>query len=216
MKIAVLGTGAVGATIGTKLITLGHEVKMGSRTANNEKALEWINQNGERASTGTFANAAAFGEIIINCTKGIATMDILAMAGAENIANKILIDIANPLGNPDAGWPTLTVSNDDSLAEQIQRTYPTTKVVKALNTMWCGIMVNPRLLTESHQTYLSGNSAEAKAQVRELLKSFGWMDEEILDLGDITTARGTEMLLPLWLRVYGATKNGAFNFKIVK
>lgn len=216
MKIAVLGTGMVGETIGAKLIEVGHEVKMGSRSTNNEKAMEWVAKNGANASTGTFADAAAFGEVIVNCTKGTATLSILAMAGAENLSGKILIDIANPLGEPDKGLPTLTVSNTNSLAEQIQQTFPNTKVVKTLNTMWCGIMVNPRMLSESHQVFISGNDSEAKETVKGILQSFGWMDEEMLDLGDITTARGTEMLLPLWLRIYGATKNGAFNLKIVK
>lgn len=216
MKIGVLGTGSVGATIGSKLIELGHEVKMGSRTANNEKAAEWVAKSGANASAGTFADAAAFGEMIINCSKGTATLEILASAGAENLAGKVLVDIANPLGAPDMGLPTLTICNDTSLAEQIQAAYPTAKVVKTLNTMWCGLMINPRLLPDTHQVYMSGNDAGAKEHVKTLLHSFGWMDEEILDLGDITTARGTEMVLPLWLRVYGATKTGAFNFKIIR
>lgn len=216
MKIAVLGTGVVGETIGAKLIEVGHEVKMGSRSANNEKAVEWVAKNGATASTGTFADAAAFGEIVVNCTKGTATLSILAMAGAENLKGKVLIDIANPLGEPDKGWPTLTVSNTNSLAEQIQQTFPDTKVVKTLNTMWCGIMVNPRMLPDTHQVFISGNDSDAKETAKGILQSFGWKDEEMLDLGDLTTARGTEMLLPLWLRIYGATKNGAFNLKIVK
>lgn len=216
MKIGVLGTGTVGATIGSKLIELGHEVKMGSRTATNEKAAEWVAKAGPNASAGTFADAAAFGEMIINCSKGTATLEILASAGAENLAGKVLVDIANPLGAPDMGLPTLTICNDTSLGEQIQAAYPATKVVKTLNTMWCGIMVHPRMLPDTHQVYMSGNDAGAKEQVKTMLQSFGWMDEEILDLGDITTARGTEMILPLWLRVYGATKTGAFNFKIIR
>ena len=112
--------------------------------------------------------------------------------------------------------PSLLVSNTDSLAEQIQAAFPEAKVVKALNTMWAGIMVNPRILPDTHHTFLSGNDATAKARVKELLRSFGWQEGEILDLGDITTARGTEMILPLWVRVWGATQNGTFNFKIVR
>lgn len=216
MKIAVLGTGTVGATIGSKLIELGHEVKMGSRTATNEKALAWVEKNGAQASTGTFADAAAFGEMIVNCAKGIATLDILGMCGEENLNGKILIDIANLLDGSQGGLPVLSTCNTDSLGEQIQRTYPQVKVVKTLNTMWCGLMVNPRMLKDTHQVYMSGNDAVAKENVKTLLKSFGWMDEEILDLGDISTARGPEMFLPLWLRIYSATQNGAFNLKIVR
>lgn len=217
MKIAVLGTGTVGATIGSRLIELGHEVKMGSRTKGNEKAVEWAGKNGANASEGTFADAAAFGEIVFNCTKGITTLDALRQAGAQNLDGKIIIDVANGLDSSGGGgFPTLNPCNTDSLGEQVQREFPGAKVVKTLNTMWCGIMVNPRMLNDIHQVYVSGNDAGAKNTVREILHSFGWMDEEIMDLGDISTSRGTEMILPLWIRIYSATKNGAFNLKIVK
>ncbi|MGV3596250.1 MAG: NADPH-dependent F420 reductase [Bacteroidota bacterium] len=216
MRIAVLGTGTVGATIGSKLIELGHEVKMGSRTSTNEKALTWVEKSGANASTGTFADATAFGEVIFNCAKGIVTLDILGLCGEENLNGKILIDLANPLDSSPGDLPSLSVCNTDSLAEQIQRAYPNVKVVKTLNTMWCGLMVNPRMLKDTHQVYMSGNDGGAKETVKNLLKSFGWMDEEILDLGDISTARGPEMFLPLWLRIYSATQSGAFNLKIVR
>lgn len=215
MKIAVLGTGMVGETIASKLIETGNEVKMGSRSAANEKAVAWAEKSGSSASNGTFAEAAAFAEIIFNCTKGMASIEALQLAGAENLKGKILIDTANPLDSSAGMPPSLSVSNTDSLGEQIQRTFPDAKVVKTLNTMWCGIMVNPRMLPETTSVYLSGNDADAKLKVKEILKSFGWMDEEMLDLGDITTARGSESVLPIWLRVYMATGNGAFNFKIV-
>jgi predicted dinucleotide-binding enzyme len=154
--------------------------------------------------------------VIFNCTKGEATLSALEMCGSDNLKGKILVDISNPLDASQGMPPSLSICNTDSLGEQVQRTYPDTHVVKTLNTMWCGIMVNPRMLKDTHTVYLSGNSAEAKAKVKEILNSFGWMDEEILDLGDITTARGPEMTLPVWLRVWGATQNGAFNFKIVR
>jgi hypothetical protein len=215
MKIGILGTGAVGTTLGSKLIQLGHEVKLGSRSAGNEKAAEWVRTAGRQASQGTFAEAAAFGELVLNCTSGGASLAALRMAEPGNLRGKVLVDVANPLDFSKGQPPTLLVANTDSLGEQIQAAYPEVKVVKALNTMWAGIMVNPRLLPDTHHTFLSGNDATAKAQVKELLLSFGWQEREILDLGDITTARGTEMLLPLWIRVWGATQNGAFNFKIV-
>jgi hypothetical protein len=215
MNIAVLGTGAVGETIGSRLIALGHTVKMGSRTATNEKAAAWVSKNGSNASAGTFADAAAFGEVIFNCTKGMVSLEVLQMAGAENLSGKVLIDIANPLDSSQGGIPVLSISNTDSLGELLQRSFPDVHVVKALNTMWCGIMVNPRMLGGTHHTYLCGNSTEAKQTVREILQQFGWTENEIIDLGDITNARGTEGILPLWIRVYTATKNGAFNFGIV-
>ena len=216
-NIAVLGTGDVGNTIGSKLVELGYSVAMGSRTNNNDKALAFVAKYKDKARTGTFAEAASFGEIIFNCTKGLNSLDVLKMSGEQNLKNKIIVDISNPLDFSKGTPPTLSVCNSNSLGEEIQKTFPETKVVKALNTMWCGIMVNPGLINGGeHNTFLSGNDYEAKNTVKEILKSFGWKESNILDLGDITTARGTEMYLALWIRIYGATKSGAFNISIVK
>jgi len=217
MKIAVLGTGMVGETIGSKLIELGHPVMMGSRTANNEKAAAFVAKHPiGKASAGTFADAAAFGEIVFNCTKGMETLNILKSAGEKYLTGKILIDVSNPLDFSKGMPPSLSVCNTDSMAEDIQRTFPGVKVVKSLNTMWCGLMVNPAMLNGGdHNVFMSGNDAGAKKQVAGILKSFGWVEKNIIDLGDITTARGTEMLLPLWLSIFGSTNNGAFNIKII-
>jgi predicted dinucleotide-binding enzyme len=214
MRIGVLGTGVVGDTIGAKLIQLGHEVKMGSRSANNEKAAEWVRKNGKAASHGTFADAAAFGEILFNCTSGRASLDALKMAGANNLKGKVLIDIANPL-DFSKGTPTLWVCNTDSLGEQIQHAFPEVKVVKTLNTMNCQVMVNPSLVPGDHDVFVSGNDAGAKATVTRVLKDgFGW--KSVIDLGDITTARGVEMLLPIWITLRGQLQTGTFNFKIAR
>ena len=216
MKIAVLGTGNVGDTIGSKLIALGHTVMMGSRTADNEKAKAFADRHAEKASAGTFADAASYGEIIFNCTAGVGSMEALKLAGEKNLSGKIIIDIANPLDFSKGMPPSLAISNTNSLGEEIQKAFPQTTVVKALNTMWCGLMVNPTMINGGdHSTFVCGNDTAAKEKVKEILKSFGWLDKNILDLGDITKARGTEMYLPLWLSIYGATNNGAFNFKIV-
>ncbi len=217
MKIAVLGTGTVGDTIGSRLIELGHQVMMGSRTANNEKALAFVTKHQNGASAGTFADAATFGELIFNCTKGDGSIEALKAAG-KAIDGKIVIDLSNPLdfskGMPPSLIPTLC--NINSLGEEIQKTFPSAKVVKTLNTMWCGLMVNPNLVGGgNHTNFICGNDADAKAKVKQLLNEFGWKNENLLDLGDITNARGTESVLPIWLRVWGATKNGAFNFKVV-
>ncbi len=215
MKVAVLGTGMVGNAIGTKLVQLGHLVRMGSRTANNEKAAGWVKANGAKASQGTFADAAAFGEIIFNCTAGVASLEALKLAGAENLRDKILIDVANSLDFSKGMPPTLAVCNTDSLGEQIQRTFPDAKVVKTLNTTNCNIMINPRLLGGDHDVFMSGNDAEAKAIVADMLKNwFGW--KTVIDLGDITTARGTEMLLPIWIRLWGLLGTQNFNFRIAR
>lgn len=216
MKIAVFGTGNVGDTIGSKLIEVGHTVMMGSRTADNEKAKAFVAKHDGKASTGTFADAAAFGEIIFNCTAGVGSIEALKIAGEINLSGKIIVDIANPLDFSKGMPPSLAISNTNSLGEEIQKAFPQSKVVKALNTMWCGLMVNPAMINGGdHSTFMSGNDMTAKETVKEILISFGWFDNNILDLGDITKARGTEMYLPLWLSIYGATNNGAFNIKIV-
>ncbi len=214
MKIGILGTGMVGKAIGTKLLQLGNNVKMGSRTANNDKAAEWVKASGASASQGTFADAAAFGELLFNCTSGMASLDALKLAGAGNMNDKILIDMANPLDFSKGMPPTLSVCNSDSLGEQIQRAYPQVKVVKTLNTMNCNLMVNPSLVPGSHDVFVSGNDAGAKAKVTDILKNwFGW--KTVIDLGDITTARGTEMMMPIWIRLMGIFQSPNFNYKIV-
>jgi predicted dinucleotide-binding enzyme len=216
MKIAVFGTGNVGDTIGSKLVALGHEVTMGSRTKDHVKALAFVEKHQGKAAQGTFDEAAAEADCIFNCTAGAGSIQALASVSPQHLQNKLLIDLANPLDFSSGLPPTLSICNSWSLAEEIQKNFPQLKVVKTLNTMWCGLMVNPGMIGGGeHQVFLSGNDAEAKARTREILMSFGWKEDYILDLGDLSTARGTEMLLPLWLRIWGATKNGAFNFKIV-
>lgn len=216
MKIAVLGTGNVGATIGSKLIDIGHSVMMGSRTADNEKAKAFAAKFNGEASIGTFSDAASFGEIIFNCTSGVGSLEALKLADEKNLNGKIIIDLANPLDFSKGMPPSLAICNTNSLGEEIQKAFPKAKVVKALNTMWCGIMVNPGMINGGdHTTFVSGNDAEAKEEVKKILKSFGWDEKNILDLGDITKARGTEMYLSIWLCIYGATNTGAFNIKIV-
>ena len=215
-KIAVLGTGMVGQVISTKLIQLGYEVKMGSRTSNNEKALAWVASNGNSASTGSFSQAAEYGEIIFNCTKGDVTLSILEQAGKDHFNGKTLIDISNPLdfskGMPPSLIPGLT--NTNSLGEEIQKLLPGAHVVKTLNIVNCEVMVDPKKSGGDPTMFVCGNNADAKLEVKNILNQFGWTD--IIDLGDITTARGTEMLLPIWLRTWMATGNGYFAFKIVR
>jgi predicted dinucleotide-binding enzyme len=216
MKIGIIGTGAVGKMLGTKMTELGHEVKMGSRTANNEKAAEWAKAAGAKASQGTFADAAAFGEMVFNCTRGEVSMQALNAAGAKNLDGKILVDVANPLDFSKGMPPTLTPSlaNTHSLGEEIQKAFPAARVVKALNTMNCSLMVNPKLVDGSHDLFMCGNDITAKVAVANLLEQFGW--SEVIDLGDITSSRATEMLLPIWIRLMMKYQTPNFNFKIVK
>ncbi len=215
MRIAVLGNGIVGNTIGTKLCELGHDVMMGSRSATNEKALKWKSTAGARADVGDFGAAAAFAEIVFNCTAGTGSMEALSMAGEQALDGKILVDVSNPLDFSKGFPPYLTVCNTDSLGEQIQRTFPSVKVVKTLNTVNTFIMVNPSLIAGEHDMFLCGNDEKAKAQVEEILRGwFGWT--QVLDLGDITNARAMEMILPIWVRLYGKLGTPNFNIHVVK
>jgi 8-hydroxy-5-deazaflavin:NADPH oxidoreductase len=212
MNFGIIGSGAVGQTIGTKLIELGHPVKIGSRDP--AKLQEWQNKGGSGASTGSFAEAAEFGEIIFNCTLGTGAIEAVTLAGEANLNGKILVDTSNPLDFSKGFPPSLTVCNTDSLGEQIQRIFPNVRLVKALNTMTANLMVDPALVPGDHDAFICGNDATAKETVKQILEQFGW--KSIIDLGDISAARTTEMLMPFWLRLYGAFQSPIFNYKIVR
>lgn len=217
MKIAVLGTGMVGIAIGTKLVQVGHHVTMGSRTVNNESATKWAAPLGERARCATFADAAAFGELVFDCTNGANSIAALRQAGAANLRGKILIQVGNPLDTSKGMPPSLTVCNTDSLGEQTQREFPDVRVVKALNTVNCEIMIAPSRVPGDHDLFICGNDATAKREVSDrLCEWFGWKPGNIIDLGDITNARGTEMFLALWVRLWGVLGTPHFNIHVVR
>ena len=227
MKIGIMGTGMVGQILAAKLAEIGHEVKIGTRDVaktlartstdafGNPPFSEWQKQH-PKVKLATFAEAAAHGEVLMNATSGMGALPTLKSAGEANLNGKILMDISNPLDFSKGMPPTLTVCNTDSLAEQIQKAFPKVKVVKTLNTVNAYVMVNPAQVGNGdHHIFVNGNDAGAKAKVIEYLKKwFGW--KEVIDLGDITTARGTEMLLPLWARLFMSLQTPMFNFKIVK
>jgi 8-hydroxy-5-deazaflavin:NADPH oxidoreductase len=225
MKIAVLGTGMVGRALAARLSGLGHDVTIGTRDPaatlartepdgmGNPPFSAWASEHTE-VRLAVLAEAAADAELIVNATNGSGAVPALEQAGADHLAGKVLIDIANPLDFSQGFPPTLFVKDTDSLGEQIQRAFPHARVVKTLNTMNANLMVDPASLGVESSVFVSGNDAAAKATVTELLESFGHTD--IIDLGDISTARGTEMLLPVWLRLMGALDTAAFNFKIVR
>jgi len=180
MKIAVLGTGMVGSALGTKLVQKGHEVTMGSRTVNNEAARKWASSLGERARTATFQDAAAFGELVISCTGGMHSIEAFESVGAEPLRGKILIDVSNPLQQDQDGSISLGFCNTDSLGERIQKAFPETRVVKALNTVNCEIMIEPSRVPGDHNLFVCGNDAAAKTDVTKYLNEwFGWKTDNI-------------------------------------
>ncbi|OGK08994.1 NADP oxidoreductase [Candidatus Roizmanbacteria bacterium RIFCSPHIGHO2_01_FULL_35_10] len=225
MKIAVLGTGMVGRTHAGKLSQLGYEVVVGTRVViatklkdkpdmmGNPPFSAWLKDN-KKVKLENYSDAAKQGEIIINAVKGEVVVETLKSLEQE-LSGKILIDISNPLDFSKGMPPTLFVSNIDSLGEQIQKVLPRTKVVKTLNTLNAYLQVDPNQLANGdHDIFISGNDAEAKAKVVGYLKEwYGW--KRVIDLGDITTARGAEMVLPLWLRLFSTLKKPMFNIKVV-
>lgn len=226
MKIGILGTGMVAQTIAPKLTDFGHSVMIGTRnvettlsnTSPNQYGMppfsEWYKYQ-KNIKLGNFVETSAYGEVLMNCTSGGVSLDALKLCSTPNLCGKVLIDIANPLDFSKGFPPTLSVCNTDSLGEQIQKTFPELKVVKALNTLTASIMLNPSIVPGNHNLFICGNDADAKLTVVNLLKEFGWKEKSIIDLGDITNARATEMLLPIWVRLYGLFKSPMFNFGIV-
>jgi predicted dinucleotide-binding enzyme len=225
MKIGILGSGVVCQTLGGKLASSGHAVVLGTRSpeelaqkrGHGQTSLgDWLKQAGANARVGTFAEAAAHGETVINATGGMVSLEALKLAGEKNLEGKVLIDAANPLDFSKGMPPTLSVCNTDSLGEQIQRALPRVKVVKALNTITAGLMIDPSAVGGGeHHQLICGDDAEAKRRVTEWMRDwFGW--RHVLDLGPIGAARGTEMYLPLWLRLWGALGTPLLNIRVVQ
>ncbi|GAA0659047.1 NAD(P)-binding domain-containing protein [Kitasatospora atroaurantiaca] len=216
MRFGIIGTGTVGRTLAAKLVSLGHEVTLGSRTKDNAAATSWAEQAGPYGHSGTFADAAAFGDVLINATAGTVSLKALRAAGAERLAGKVLIDVSNALVFSPTGEVTLDPVNTDSIAEQIQREFPDTKVVKALNTLSAPLMVDPGRVPGEHNLFIAGEDVEAKATVTAVLEQFGWPAGSVLDLGGVASARGMEMLMPFWLSVMRRFGHADFNYAIRK
>jgi 8-hydroxy-5-deazaflavin:NADPH oxidoreductase len=225
MKIAVMGTGPVGQALAGKLAELGHEVTVGTRDPaetlsrtepdylGNPPFKVWQEAH-PGVGLATPAEATGAAELVVNATNGAGSIAMLEAAGDQNLAGKVLVDVANPLDYSQGMPPSLFVSNTDSLGEQIQRAFPEAKVVKALNTMNCEVMVDPSKVPGEHDVFLCGEDEGAKRQLSELLQRFGWPAERIRDLGGISSARGMEMYLAFWLRLWGALGTGHFNIAV--
>lgn len=220
MNIGVLGTGVVGETIATALTEKGNNVRMGSRSANNEKATAWVKKSNKHATQGDFNDAAAFGEIVFLCLNGEHALDAVRSVDADSINGKIVIDVTNPLDFSKGMPPRLLdgLHNSSSLGEEIQKAWPGASVVKALNTITANAMVNPKVVNNGDHTLLiCGNDADAKNKVKHfLVDSFGWKPESLLDLGPIQSARTTEAYVPLWVSLMQAVGSPMFSIKVVK
>ena len=227
MKIAVLGTGVVGRALSSRLAGLGHDVVIGTRDVGatlsiaepdrmgNVPFAQWQADHPEVRLL-TFADAGVHGEVVVNATAGGVSLAALEAAGADNLAGKVLIDVANTLDFSQGRPPTLSIVNTDSLGEQIQRAFPDARVVKTLNTMNASVMVDPSRVPGDHDVFVAGEDADGKETVKGLLREFGWKDDNIVDLGGIRSARGTEMYLPLWLSLWGVIGTSDYNIKVVR
>ncbi len=217
MTYAVLGTGAAGRTIAAGLAKHGHTVVIGTRDVEATQArpefAEWSAAHAD-VEVATFADAVADAELVLNATNGAAAIDVLTQAGADGLAGKVMVDVSNPLDFSQGFPPSLFVKDTDSLAEQIQRAFPAVRVVKALNTMNAELMVEPGLLPDPGSVFVSGDDADAKSTATALLVELGHTD--VIDLGDLSTARGAEMMLPVWVRLMQTLGTARFNFKIVR
>ncbi len=212
MRMGVLGSGMVAQGLSARLAELGHDVVIGTRDA--EKLRGWQSSN-QKVLVGSFADTAAYGDMLFNATNGAGSLNALILAGEANLADKILVDVSNPLDFSNGFPPSLTVFDHDSLAEQIQRAFPTTRVVKTLNTVAARVMTHPlEVANGDHHVFISSDDVDAKEQVTSLLQSFGWI--HIFDLGDLSTARGTEAYVMLWVRLYGSLNTGMINIKVMK
>ncbi|WP_328407403.1 NADPH-dependent F420 reductase [Nocardia sp. NBC_00403] len=213
MKVAVLGTGEVGRRLASKLVELGHAVTLGSRTADNAAATAWAGETG--GAHGTFAEAAADAELVINATSGTASLAALTAAGAANLSGKVIVDVSNALDFSGGFPPKLVIPEAGSVAEQLQLAFPAARVVKTLNTMNNQLMVDPSRISGRHNVFLSGDDESAKSEVAALLHSFGWTSEQIIDLGALETARSTEPLVLLWVSLHSKLGIEDINYAVV-
>jgi predicted dinucleotide-binding enzyme len=218
MDVGVLGTGTVGRSLAGRLSELKHRVVIGTRdperTRGREDETRSFLSEHPAVRLATFAEAAAAGELVINACNGAAAIDVLTQAGADHLAGKVLVDVSNPLDFSQGFPPTLFVKDTDSLGEQIQRAFPDARVVKALNTLNADLMAHPEQLAEPTTVFVSGDDVEAKVTVTQLLQAFGHAD--VVDMGDISTARGTEMYVAWWVRAMGALGTATFNIRVVR
>jgi predicted dinucleotide-binding enzyme len=213
MKIGLLGTGNVAKVVGAKAISLGHEVVLGSRDPGSSPAAEWAEENG--ATLGTLAEAAASADLVVNAAPGLASLDVLTAAGADNLRGKVVVDVSNGIESRN-GAAAVATPDGGSIAEQLQAAFPEARIVKTLNTMAGQVMVDPGRIPGHHTVFLSGDDPAAKSEVADLLKSFGWTDAQIIDIGDVVSARATEAALLLFIRLFSTFKTAEFNLSVAK
>lgn len=214
MKVAVLGTGTVGVALATRLVEVGHEVRMGSRTPDNAAAAGWATQH--RGGHGTFAEVAGWGELLVNATSGLVSLAAFSTVTVGDLTGKVVLDVSNPLDFSGGFPPEVRLDGDRSVAEQLQQAYPAARVVKALNTLNADLMGHPERLSEPTNLFLAGDDARAKVTVAELLHRFGWSPESVIDLGGLVAARGLEHYVRFWVDLMAGLGTASFNVRVVR
>ncbi|MBV8543378.1 MAG: NAD(P)-binding domain-containing protein [Acidobacteria bacterium] len=193
VKVGILGSGDVGKSFARAFGALGHEVVIGSRSP--EKLSDFVGGEGDRVTSGTFEEAARSGDLLVLATHGLATEEALTMAGKSNFDHKVVIDATNPL-DQSGGMPRLVIGLTDSLGEQIQRSIPNARVVKAFNTVGNPLFFKPELPGGPPDMFIGGNDADAKKLVSQVCEAFGW---GVIDLGGIEASRYLEPMCMAWV-----------------
>jgi predicted dinucleotide-binding enzyme len=213
MRIGILGTGDVGRALGKGFTLSGHEVKMGSRDSNNQKAKAWAAEVGPAASVGSFAEVAQFAELVVLCTLWEGTGNAVRLADPENLAGKVMIDATNPLQFVSGAPPSLALGHTDSAGEQVQRWAPKARVVKAFNIVGYAHMYKPQFPGGPPDMFICGNDAAAKTAVTGILTAFGW---NTIDIGGIEGARLLEPMCLLWVQYGIRTNTWNHAFKLLR
>lgn len=211
MKIGIIGSGSVAQTLGTGFVEKGHEVMLGTRDAS--KLAAWQAQSGDKASVGTFADAASFGEVIFLSVAATALDPAIKLAGGDSFAGKTVIDLSNPMDFSGGIPPKFTATVDNSLGEKVQRALPEANVVKAFNSIGVAVMTDPDFEGETATHFIAGNSEAAKAEATALIEEFGW---DVVDLGGIEQSFFLEALASLWVNYAFKTNNWNQAFRLLR
>lgn len=212
-RVGVLGTGEVGRRLAAGFKDRGYQVMIGSRDSGKSELRDWLSADGRGIEVGTFAEAGAYGEVIVLAVLGAAAEEVIAEAGAQKFTGKVVIDAMNPLDFSGGFPPKLSISGDDSLGERVQRALPDAKVVKAFNTIGNPYFVDPSFSEGKPTMLIAGDDEGAKGTVSDVLKDFGWSD--IIDIGGIEGSRELEAICIVWVKIGGARGAWDHGFKLL-
>jgi predicted dinucleotide-binding enzyme len=212
-RVGVLGTGEVGRRLATGFRSRGHDVMIGSRDPGKAELTEWLSADGAGIESGTFAEAAEHGELLVVAVLGNAAEEAIAAAGPDRFSGKVVIDATNPLDFSRGFPPKLSITGEDSLGERIQRALPNAKVVKAFNTIGNAYFVDPSFSEGQPTMLIAGDDEGAKRTVHDALADFGWSDT--VDIGGIEGARELEAICIAWVKIGGARGAWDHGFKLL-